>query len=136
MEAPDFSDLDAPEARIKRLRTLLADSESPVLLAGSSMGGYVAAAQAETSDVRGLFLLAPAFYMPGYEKSEFPGLPKNLTVVHGWEDDTVPPDNVIRFAREHDARLHILPDGHRLSNSLDELSALFAQFLSRAGGQS
>ncbi len=31
------------------------------------MGGHVAAAASEQLEVAGLFLIAPAFYMPGYE---------------------------------------------------------------------
>jgi alpha-beta hydrolase superfamily lysophospholipase len=37
-----------------------------IVLMGSSMGAYVATVAAETIKPSGLFLLAPAFYLPGY----------------------------------------------------------------------
>jgi len=132
MEGPDFSDLEDPDLRVERLAGIMDGLDGPVLLAGSSMGGYVAAATADRADVRGLFLLAPAFYLEGYAVQSFPSLPRAVTVVHGWDDDVVPADNSVRFAREHGARLHLLPDGHRLSESIGDLTALFARFLATA----
>jgi len=136
MEGPDFRDLDDPDLRVERLCDLIGGTDGPVLLAGSSMGGYVAAAatSACAADVRGLFLLAPAFYLTGYAVHDFPALPEAIDVVHGWDDAEVPPENSIRFARLHGARLHLLPDGHRLLGSLDDLTGLFARFLARSGG--
>ena len=133
MEGPDFQDQEDPDRRVERLTDILAESDGPAILAGSSMGGYVAAAAAATGDVRGLFLLAPAFYLPGYAVHVFSGLPGAVTVVHGWDDDVVPAENSIRFARQHSARLHLLPDGHRLSESIDDLVPLFTRFLETAG---
>ena len=56
---------------------------------GSSLGGFLAVAVAVPTQARGLFLMAPAF--------ELPGLPPTplcdkcpTTVVHGWNDDIVP----------------------------------------------
>jgi len=136
MEGPDFRDLDDPDQRVDRLCELLGGSDGPVLLAGSSMGGYVAAAATSScaADVRGLFLLAPAFYLSGYDVQEFSGLPESIDVIHGWDDDVIPPENAIRFARAHGARLHLLPDGHRLLGSQNDLTGLFARFLARTGG--
>ncbi|WFS61933.1 alpha/beta fold hydrolase [Pseudodesulfovibrio thermohalotolerans] len=132
MEGPDFSDLDDPDSRVARLTSILAEDDRPAILAGSSMGGYVAAAASMTADVTGLFLLAPAFYLPGYAVHVFSNLPGPATVIHGWNDDVVPVDNAIRFARTHKAALHVLADGHRLENSTAELCALFARFLASA----
>ncbi|EGB14777.1 hypothetical protein DND132_1570 [Pseudodesulfovibrio mercurii] len=129
MEGPDFSDLAGPDDRVERLLTLLAGDDRPVILAGSSMGGYVAAATALRTPVQSLFLLAPAFYFPGYAVHVFPDLPDRVTVVHGWDDDVVPADNTIRFARTHKATLHMLRDGHRLEGSTETLCVLFARFL-------
>lgn len=131
MEGIDFQDLENPDQRVERLATTLAESDAPAILCGSSMGGYVATAAARHANTLGLFLLAPAFYLPGYDVHVFSSLPKTISVIHGWQDDVVPVDNSIRFARLHKADLHILPDGHRLSNSIDTLGALFAHFLER-----
>jgi pimeloyl-ACP methyl ester carboxylesterase len=132
MEGPDFSDLDAPDARVERLAAVLAEDNRPAILAGSSMGGYVAATTAMRARVAGLFLLAPAFYLPGYATHVFSGLPDPVTVIHGWDDDVVPVDNSIRFARTHKAALHVVADGHRLEGSTAALCALFARFLAEA----
>lgn len=129
MEALDFQDLDSPDDRVVRMAEKLAAHDTPAIIAGSSMGGYVASAAARNANVIGLFLLAPAFYFPGYDVHVFSGLPESITVIHGWEDEVVPVDNSIRFAGQHRANLHILPDDHRLSASLDTIGTLFAQFL-------
>ncbi|WP_319583396.1 YqiA/YcfP family alpha/beta fold hydrolase [uncultured Pseudodesulfovibrio sp.] len=131
MEGPDFSDLADPDERVERLLSILAEDDRPAILAGSSMGGYVAATAAMQAAVPAIFLLAPAFYFPGYAVHVFPNLPDRVTVVHGWDDDVVPVDNAIRFARTHKATLHVLADGHRLEGSTDTLCILFARFLSR-----
>ena len=133
MEGPDFQEQEDPDRRVDRLTDILAEKDGPVFLAGSSMGGYVAAAAAAKADVRGLFLLAPAFYLPGYAVHVFSGLPDAVTVIHGWADDVVPAENSIRFARRHSARLHLLPDGHRLSESVGDIVPLFTRFLETAG---
>lgn len=132
MEGPDFSDLAAPDERVERLLAILAEDDRPAILAGSSMGGYVAAAASMHARVPALFLLAPAFYLPGYAVHVFPSLPGRVTVVHGWDDDVVPVDNAIRFARTHKATLHVLADGHRLEKSTETLCVQFARFLACA----
>lgn len=132
MIAPDFRKTEAPDERVAMLAELLAESDKPAIIAGSSMGGYVAAAATARADVRGLFLLAPAFYFPGYAVHVFSSLPPAVTVVHGWTDDVVPVDNSIRFARTHRADLHVVADGHRLQKSIDPLCLLFASFLEAA----
>ncbi len=129
MEALDFQDLDNPDERVERLALKLAELDGPVILAGSSMGGYVATAVAKYTEVAGLFLLAPALYLPGYDLHVFSNLPKAVSVVHGWNDDVVPVENSIRFAKQHMADLHILPDEHRLSESVEAIGFLFQDFL-------
>lgn len=56
--------MEAPDRRAEMLAALLETSDRPAILAGSSMGGYVAAAVAARFNVRGLFLPAPAFPSP------------------------------------------------------------------------
>jgi alpha/beta superfamily hydrolase len=78
---------------------------------------------------RGLFLMAPAFYMPGMEQLTAKPAPCPKTIIHGWKDDVVPVENSIRFAREHDATLHILNSDHRLHSELSLVNYLFEYFL-------
>ena len=132
MESPDFSDLADPDERVERLLSILAEDDRPAILTGSSMGGYVATASAMRAHIPAVFLLAPAFYLPGYAIHVFPNLPGRVTVVHGWNDDVVPVDNAVRFARTHKATLHVLADGHRLEESTETLCILFARFLAGA----
>jgi len=129
MDALDFQDLEQADQRVERLVSTLENTTKPVILAGSSMGGYVASTAAKHIEVAGLFLLAPAFYLPGYATHVFSNLPNTISVIHGWQDDVVPVDNSIRFAGRHKANLHILPDEHRLSQSIDTIGTLFAHFL-------
>ncbi len=129
MDAVDFQDLENPDQRVERLIAKINETDKPAILVGSSMGGYVASAAARQTNVLGLFLLAPAFYFQGYDVHVFSGMPKTISVVHGWQDDVVPVENSIRFAKLHKADLHILPDGHRLSESLETIGTLFSHFL-------
>ena len=78
---------------------------------------------------RGLFLMAPSFYMPGMEQltSKPAACPK--AIVHGWRDEVVPVENSVRFAREHWATLHVLDSDHRLHSELSLVNYLFEYFL-------
>lgn len=129
-EAPDFQDLRAePDRRVERLVALVKGRRAPVALMGSSMGGYVAAAAALQVAARALFLLAPAFYFPGYRCQDFSGLVVPTTVIHGWRDDVIPPRTSVRFAEAIRARLVLLDGDHRLTANLPELLSHFAFFL-------
>lgn len=129
VESPDYSEIADPEARVEKLLSLARTATLPLILVGSSMGGYVSTVASATLRPAGLFLMAPAFYLPGYaEQDPFPSADR-VTVVHGWNDDVVPVDNVLRFAREHRAELHLLDSDHRLTSHLDPLRMLFGFFL-------
>jgi alpha/beta superfamily hydrolase len=100
-----------------------------LILVGSSMGAYVSTAASATLQPKGLFLLAPAFYLPGYAVSDIRAHAEKVEVVHGWSDDIVPVENSIRFARNHQAALHILNSNHRLDDAVAELQWLFDRFM-------
>ena len=60
----DYSNRLDPDIRVEELLNLrLPDSEFTVLV-GSSMGGYVATVASQIITPVGLFLMAPAFYLP------------------------------------------------------------------------
>ena len=88
-----------------------------------------AAAAASRLDAAALFLLAPAFYMPGFEKYTPQDVAVPTAIVHGWHDDIVPVDNSIRWAREHRATLHILDSDHRLEDQIGAICILLREFL-------
>lgn len=129
VESLDYQGMDDPHARVARLREYCRGHGEPLALAGSSMGGFVAAAVAAELPMRGLFLMAPAFYVPGYEQYVPPPASCPTTIVHGWRDEVVPWQGSVRYAERSRARLTLLDGDHRLTDNLSELCALFAGFL-------
>lgn len=126
----DYRGMDDPSERVEKLLRECADLDH-VVLVGSSMGGYVATAAAIQMKVDGLFVLAPAYYMPGYEKLTPlpPACP--MAIVHGWNDDVVPVENSLRYARDAAADLHILDSDHRLTANIEQINQLFRDFIHR-----
>ena len=61
--------------------------DDTLILVGSSMGGHVATAAAERVNAAGLFVLAPAYYVEGYEELTPPPPDLPICIVHGWHDD-------------------------------------------------
>ncbi|HTG24118.1 MAG TPA: alpha/beta fold hydrolase [Reyranella sp.] len=129
VESVDYRGLDDPAARVSKLLDYAGTLEEPPVLVGSSMGGHVAAAAAGRLKPRGLFLLAPAFYMAGYEQYTPQEVVCPTVIVHGWHDDIVPADNSIRWAREHAAALHLLDSDHRLEDQIEAIGVLLRAFL-------
>jgi alpha/beta superfamily hydrolase len=130
VESLDYSGLDSPQARVERLL----QHQSPVenlILAGSSMGGYVATVASKTLSPKGLFLLAPAISIPGYDRDDLIPKARLIEIVHGWDDEIIPPENSFRFAKTHKAHLHLIDSDHRLNEQVDLLAALFESFLQR-----
>lgn len=123
-----------PAARVQRVLEFCRGLPGELLLVGSSMGGHVAAAVSTQLPASGMFLLAPAFYMPGYEQHtpQPPSCP--IMIVQGWNDTTVPPDNVIRWARQAKAALHLIDSDHRLTANIAEICDYLQLFLRRACG--
>jgi len=125
----DDSDTLDPDLRVTRLIEEARAIDGPVVLVGSSMGGYVVTAASQVIQPVGLFLMAPAMGMPGYKESMPVPHARKLSVVHGWDDDIVPLEMVLEFARTHRAMLHVVPAGHALVEQLDWLTMAFADFL-------
>lgn len=129
VESPDYRDEMDPDGRVKQLLALDFSDYSKIVMIGSSMGAYVATVAAETLPVSGLFLLAPAFYLPDYQQQAF--LPLEHTwVFHGWQDEIVPPENAWKFCQQYRCRLLMLDADHRLMSQLPVLRDEFERFLS------
>jgi alpha/beta superfamily hydrolase len=129
VESVDYRGMDDPAARVQKLIDEGSQWAPRLVLAGSSLGGHVSAAAAATLKPRGLFLLAPAFYMPGYEQYTPQDVAAPTAIVHGWHDDIVPVASSIRWAGEHNAELHILNSGHRLEDQIPAILRLLGGFL-------
>jgi pimeloyl-ACP methyl ester carboxylesterase len=128
VESLDYSFTQDPDTRLAHLLKALKQEQDEVVLVGSSMGGYVSLVASETANTHGVFLLAPALYMPDYECQQYsPNSP--VTIVHGWSDEVIPPEHSIRFAREANRSLYLIPGDHRLNTSLNEVESLFRLFL-------
>lgn len=128
----DYQGMDDASARVEKLLASDARAANPLVLVGSSMGSYVAAVASESLKPRGLFLLAPAFYLPNYFPIAEPVPHADfVTLVHGWNDDVIPFENSVRYASKFKATLHLVDSDHRLSSQLPVIESLFDIFLSR-----
>ena len=93
------------------------------------MGGHVATAAADSVSAVGLFVLAPAYYMEGYDDLTPPAPKIPISIVHGWNDDVVPVENSIRYAGECKASLHIVDGDHRLTANIGEICYYLTRFI-------
>lgn len=132
VDSIDYTDLTNPEQRVARLTALLQQQNDDLVLVGSSMGGYVSlvAAMQSQANIKGVFVLAPALYMPGYAVQKYE-LSCPVEVVHGWNDDIIPTEHSYRFAQENGCSLHLLPSDHRLNDALQMIEPLLERFLVR-----
>jgi pimeloyl-ACP methyl ester carboxylesterase len=129
VESPDYRGQLDPDERVKQLLALDLSGYDHVVLIGSSMGAYVAAVASESIAPKGLFLLAPAFYLPGYRRTEFNPTAEDIRVLHGWQDDIVAPENAWRFCQNYRVRLNLYDTDHRMLSVLPQLVDEFSQFL-------
>ena len=128
----DYQGIADPTERVEKCIRECADIHDKLILVGSSMGGHVATAAAERLGAVGLFVLAPAWFMEGYEDltPEPPSMP--VCIVHGWHDDVVPVENSIRYASSCGATLHIVDGDHRLTGNIDEINDYLELFIRKA----
>ncbi len=125
----DYRGIADPTERVQKLVAEAGAIDDELVLVGSSMGGHVATAAASTLGAAGLFVLAPAYFMEGYEAltPDPPGIP--MCIVHGWHDDVVPVDNSIRYARQCAATLHLVDGDHRLTANIEDIKHLLSWFI-------
>ena len=129
VESLDYRGIEDPVARADKLTDWCRSGHEGGVLAGSSMGGFVALAAAARTEASGLFLLAPALYLPGYQK-HLPKPPACPTmIIHGWHDDVVPWDGSLRYGTETGAQLVLLDGDHRLTENIRTITGLLTGFL-------
>jgi pimeloyl-ACP methyl ester carboxylesterase len=129
VDSIDYQGIADPTERVEKLVRECSNIDDSLILVGSSMGGHVATAAAESLGAAGLFVLAPAYFMEGYEELTPPPPTMPICIVHGWNDDIVPVENSIRYARECSATLHLVNGDHRLTDNIDEIKEYLRQFL-------
>ena len=132
VESIDYRGIDTVEGRLATLLESCRDLPRP-LLVGSSLGGFLAAAASKPLDAAGLFLMAPAFDLPGLPPTPEVAVCPTV-VVHGWRDDIVPVEKGISFARAQGALLHVVDDDHRLHASLPRIAGWLRDFLNSFSG--
>lgn len=125
----DYQGIADPTERVHKLVAEASDSDDRLILVGSSMGGHVATAAADRLSAAGLFVLAPAYYMEGYEQLTPPPPSMPIFIVHGWHDDVVPVENSIRYARECSATLYLVDGDHRLTANIDVINRQLDGFI-------
>jgi pimeloyl-ACP methyl ester carboxylesterase len=133
VESVDYRDSNDPAVRVQKLLAFCAERTGPFVLVGSSLGGHVAAAVSSQAPTLGMFVLAPAFYMRGFEQYTPKPAACPITIVHGWRDDIVPVENSIRFGQEYRATLHIVDGDHRLQEAIQQICHYFRLFLQTLG---
>ncbi len=131
--APDLRQHDDPQWRTQQLLAVLGNE--PAYLVGSSLGGYVAANAAALAPelVRGLFLLCPAFDLPGYplKRPEQPLRGHQVYFIHGQQDVVVPLQHSERAAQAWSSTLVTVEDDHPLHHSVDLICQHLSIWLTR-----
>lgn len=129
VQSIDYQGIADPTLRVQKLIAACSDVDDSLILVGSSMGGHVATAAAAEVNATGLFVLAPAYYMEGYEDltPDPPRLP--VCIVHGWRDDVVPVENSFRFGKCCRAELHVLDGDHRLTAHIEQINYYLRRFI-------
>jgi len=134
VESPDYSSTMDPDERVRQLLDLKPEAQKNLILVGSSMGGYVSTVASGVLRPSGLFLLAPAFYRNGYAQANPRPHAPVTWIIHGWNDEVIPVENSVRFAKEYQVNLHIVDSDHRLMSALPDIEKLFEVFLGKVLG--
>lgn len=129
VDSLDYNNIISPDERVKKLEHYLENETQPYLLVGSSMGGYVSLIASKKHKPLGIFLLAPALFMPDYLQQNYDSLTNNIEVIHGWSDDVIPVSHSIKYAQQQKCTLHLIDGDHRLNSSIEQVVELFTAFL-------
>jgi pimeloyl-ACP methyl ester carboxylesterase len=134
-ERPDYRQEDALghagciARRVARLHDRIAACDTPPILVGSSMGSFVSGLASLELPVAGLFLLATPATIPGSDFAFDVRLDVPTLLVHGWQDDVCPLDDIYEFAMRRSLPLLVFDDDHRLNEHVDAIARQFGLFL-------
>lgn len=133
-ERPDYGDIDARrrpadiELRIARLLERAHAASGPLVLAGSSMGAFVSGFVSQRVAVAGLFLMAPPIRIEGFPRA-FDAARVPTRIVHGWDDELIPAQDVVGWAQARRDTLLLVDDGHRLAAHVEVCAQEFGRLL-------
>ena len=121
-----------------------------VVLIGSSLGGFLAASTALThSTVKQLILLNPAIIPPEIDLHTIKGMPLRILeemrdprlfdqkisapiiILRGIQDDLVPDEWILSFAKAQQATIQLFNDDHRFSKNLQKLPMIISELLQK-----
>jgi surfactin synthase thioesterase subunit len=135
-QSPDYSNIEDPDKRVEDFLELSKSIDDEIVLFGSSMGAYVATVASKRLKPKGLFLLAPAFYIESYIHQDPKPVAEMTSIIHGWNDEIVPVEHSIRFAQKYRVDLHLINGDHRLMDHLSFIESIFSLFLDQLFGLS
>lgn len=141
-ERPDYTDLDAQRdvsdlgdvaARLQRLLALAQAraSDGPLVLAGSSLGAWIAGMVSLQVPTAALFLMAPPVRLDMAHPLQAARVP--TVIVHGWDDELISAADVVSWAHARRARLLLVDDDHRLGAHVQASAHAFAALLEQVG---
>ena len=125
-------------------------NDQHVVLIGSSLGGFLAASTALTHPtVKQLILLNPAIIPPEIDLHTIQGMPYGIleemkdprlfeqkipaaiTILRGTQDDIVPDEWILSFAKAQQATIQLYNDDHRFSKNLQKLPSIISELLQK-----
>ena len=131
----DYRDCQTADERVSKLLGLLKEEKEEYILVGSSMGGYTSLVVSADSNPKGVFLLAPALYTDEYSDvkgeykiQEYKNI-KNVSIVHGYNDEVIPFKYSLKYAEQSKSNLLLVDGDHRLESSLEEVLRHYESFL-------
>lgn len=131
VESLDYAGIDDPTIRVNQLIEACKNENRHLILVGSSMGSYVVSVASKVLNPKGLFLLAPAFYIPldEYVEKEPQPVAEKTVVIHGWQDEIIPYAHSIKYAEKYQTELILINGNHRLTENIDFICHQFNLFL-------
>lgn len=127
----DYTQTMRPEERVHILLSTALPAHDHLILVGSSMGGYVSTRASKQLKPAGLVLMAPAFGMADYPVPYPTPHASDVAVVHGWQDEVIPVNHVIEWAKEHQIRLQLVSDDHSLHQEVGTVGRFLVEMISK-----
>jgi len=122
--------------------------DNKVILIGSSLGGFLAAKTAILNEnVKQIILLNPAILPPSVDINKIDGMPlrilqevydkklleekisASVDIFAGTEDEIVPTEWVLEFAKAQEATVKFLHDDHRFSKHVEQFPKLISDLI-------